>query len=424
MRYVLLLSLLVTAAAGCGSRLPVQCKTSNDCNEPGLTGGSCDVNPITGNQWCSYDDSSCASGRRWAPQDTGDGLQGLCVETGPDGGAPDAQPDAHVPDARPTADAPPGCVLKVAFHDGADGSREVWVSNLDGTGLINVSNDATHDDLNPSWSPDGTKIAFQSNRNGNWDIYVVDRTGSGLTNLTPATSTNETEPVWSPDGTKIAFNRGGVPYVMLANGSGVAQISTLALSSSIAWSPDSTQVVFGHVNPNVPDLFVATIGSSGQPVNITNEGNADVGATWAPGPLIAFYAYAGSSNVFTVSKTGTGLLNVTNNSSSAFYYAPQWTDDGQTIVFASDRENSIVKLFKAPASGSGPITRIVDNTQPSPGGDFATDVSTDGAWVTFEHRSSLTASQVGVVGIGGSNLHTFNGTSGTNGRAPSFSPCL
>ena len=50
-------------------------------------------------------------------------------------------------------------------------------------------------DINPVWSPDGTRIAFQSYRDGNWDIYVVEVDGSSARNLTnhPADDVN---PEW------------------------------------------------------------------------------------------------------------------------------------------------------------------------------------------------------------------------------------
>jgi hypothetical protein len=95
----LVASFLALAAVGCPANHPdVQCKVSPDCDQPGMTGGSCDVNPETGNHWCSYTDGSCPSGRRWATSDTGDGLAGQCVA--------DTNPDANLsPDARPVIDA-------------------------------------------------------------------------------------------------------------------------------------------------------------------------------------------------------------------------------------------------------------------------------------------------------------------------------
>ena len=44
----------------------------------------------------------------------------------------------------------------------------------------------------PAWSPDGTKIAFPSNRDGNHEIYLINVDGSGLTNLT----NNPAEDFW------------------------------------------------------------------------------------------------------------------------------------------------------------------------------------------------------------------------------------
>ena len=65
----------------------------------------CEVNPATGNQWCTYPDATCPSGRRWSDFDTGDGLSGLCVGggTNPDAGADAGEPpDATVDTTAPT----------------------------------------------------------------------------------------------------------------------------------------------------------------------------------------------------------------------------------------------------------------------------------------------------------------------------------
>lgn len=78
-----------------------ECKNSSDCNlqEDGL----CMSNPSTGSDWCTYPDSTCPSGRRWSDFATGDGLSGLCVDTGVDASVV----DASVLDA-PPVDAPIG----------------------------------------------------------------------------------------------------------------------------------------------------------------------------------------------------------------------------------------------------------------------------------------------------------------------------
>ncbi len=59
-------------------------------------------------------------------------------------------------------------------------------------------------ETNPESSPDGRQLAFMSRRDGNWEIYVADLDGSGLRRLThhPA---NDGLPTWSPDGKYLAF---------------------------------------------------------------------------------------------------------------------------------------------------------------------------------------------------------------------------
>ena len=94
----------------------------------------------------------------------------------------------------------------------SNGNYELYVSSaVDLSGLIlQRLTDDPGIDLDPVWSPDGTRIAFSSSRNGNFDIYVVDADGGNLTQLTFCNCVDQV-PAWSPDGTRIAFpsDRGG-----------------------------------------------------------------------------------------------------------------------------------------------------------------------------------------------------------------------
>src|SRR5207248_6946364 len=72
-------------------------------------------------------------------------------------------------------------------------------------------------DVNPDWSPDGTKIVFETNRDAHFDIAVMDSDGSNQHLLTDDAPTDES-PVFSPDGSLILYERGGDLYVMQANG--------------------------------------------------------------------------------------------------------------------------------------------------------------------------------------------------------------
>jgi Tol biopolymer transport system component len=135
---------------------------------------------------------------------------------------------------------------------------DIYAMNADGTDLMQLTKDPSNE-LEPAWSPDGTKIAFISDRNGqNFDIYVMNADGSNVTQLTDD-SANEFGPVWSPDGTQIVFNsdrNGNVQLFMIGiDGSNLVQLTEDTSNSAYAdWSPDGKRIVFesdrdtGHAN--------------------------------------------------------------------------------------------------------------------------------------------------------------------------------
>ena len=82
------------------------------------------------------------------------------------------------------------------FYSNRDGYYEIYVMNGDGSNQNRLTNNPAVD-VNPAWSPDGTKIAFESNRDGNKEIYVMNADGSSLTRLTNNTA-DDSDPGWGP----------------------------------------------------------------------------------------------------------------------------------------------------------------------------------------------------------------------------------
>ncbi len=59
---------------------------------------------------------------------------------------------------------------QIAFNaPGVGGAGDIWVINVDGTGLTNLTQTASGE-ARPDWSPSGQQIAFQSNRPANAEI--------------------------------------------------------------------------------------------------------------------------------------------------------------------------------------------------------------------------------------------------------------
>jgi Tol biopolymer transport system component/DNA-binding winged helix-turn-helix (wHTH) protein len=64
---------------------------------------------------------------------------------------------------------------------------------------------STRFELNPQYSPDGSRVVFSSNRSGNWEIWVCNGDGSNQVQLTFQGSHSGT-PRWFPDGRHIVFD--------------------------------------------------------------------------------------------------------------------------------------------------------------------------------------------------------------------------
>jgi len=93
---------------------------------------------------------------------------------------------------------------KIAFRKMVDTNSEVFVANIDGTGIRNLTNNPTFDGW-PAWSPDGKRIAFAGNRNGVYQVFVMNADGSDV-RLVANTEGRATAPKWSRDGKSIYFS--------------------------------------------------------------------------------------------------------------------------------------------------------------------------------------------------------------------------
>lgn len=80
---------------------------------------------------------------------------------------------------------------RIAFERGST----IHVMNAAGTGVQQLT---TEDGGSPSWSPDGSQIVLESDRDGNDEIYMVNVDGTGLENLTNTPDSDEGGSTWGP----------------------------------------------------------------------------------------------------------------------------------------------------------------------------------------------------------------------------------
>jgi Tol biopolymer transport system component len=237
---------------------------------------------------------------------------------------------------------------QLAFTTNRDGNDEIYLLNADGTGLQRLTTDPAAD-IQPTWSPDGSKLAFASDRGGTYSIYVMDADGTNVIDVSQGTR-EDFLPAWSPDGSKIAFVRdvGGANFwdviVMDADGSNQVNVTNNPdFAAAPEWSPDGTQLVFESdrdfdVDPNETgyEIFVMDADGSGV-VNLTDNPANDEFPAWSPdGSRIAFQTdRLGELEIFLMDPTGANLVNLTNHPARDIGAA--WSPTGDRIAFSSSR---------------------------------------------------------------------------------------
>jgi TolB protein len=185
------------------------------------------------------------------------------------------------------------------YIDPSDGSKGInlYIVNADGTGLRQLTNNAstTATDGKPTWSPDGTKIAFvryptATGATAIPKIYVINVDGSGVRQLSDNDSNNyDVDPDWSPDGSKIVFERDYQGYdfqatVVIMNADG-SNVNSLFPGNDPAWSPDGTKIVYTGLTNNA--IYIINPDGTGQTLvaNLTGEkGTFEFVPAWQPLP--------------------------------------------------------------------------------------------------------------------------------------------
>jgi Tol biopolymer transport system component len=93
---------------------------------------------------------------------------------------------------------------RIAFASLRSGVQSVWISNDDGSDLVQISKPAQPSG-SPQWSPDGKKIAFDSLSRDRWEIYVADAI-EGIPKKLVTNISSLIKPHWSRDGKWIYFS--------------------------------------------------------------------------------------------------------------------------------------------------------------------------------------------------------------------------
>lgn len=254
---------------------------------------------------------------------------------------------------------------RLLFHNNVDGDFELFIANLDGSGLHTVAS-GVHSggplsgeaswEVEPAWSPGGGRIAFGSDRlEGRLDVYVANQDGSNIRNLTQDIN-YAFGPVWSPDGRYIAFMSFGEGlYIANANNGELLKLSELShqgVGSEWTWSPEADRVAFSTGKGDDYDIYIVSTDGSGL-TNLTNYSGRDTSPTWQPvtshSPEKGLIAFLGTDNignettVWIIQADGSGLRELPLDHISPAEYRPtcwprpKFSADGRYLAVMRQR---------------------------------------------------------------------------------------
>jgi hypothetical protein len=182
----------------------------------------------------------------------------------------------NMPNAIAPSISPDGS--RLAFASDADGDYEIYIYEIAGGRLSQLTNNSEIDDIDPDWSSAGSNLIFASDRNnpGRFQLYNMPSSGQDAEANAYRVTDNggsNTDPAWSPTSGLIVFrnqNSSGSKLLLTDIDGSFYRDLTFVPSNTYgepSWTMDGLYIVFsaGIEGETQPLYLVAAQG--GQPIS-------------------------------------------------------------------------------------------------------------------------------------------------------------
>lgn len=252
------------------------------------------------------------------------------------------------------------------FASNRDGNWEIYVAPTDGdlNAAQRVTFNETAIDTDPTWGPNNF-IVYESSRMGNWDLFMVDAK-TGIEYQVTDSPSNELNPAWSPDGSKIVYQSDVNSSPLVVDW----QIFEIDLTTMTvrrltnepfgaldpAYSPDGNRIVYRTHTAMTNSVIKVMNGDLSAAVAVTGDVENATTPVFSPsGRYLAYQSNADGDLDIYVHEFATGLTRkLTDNTIDDF--APTWLCGDDRLVFTSEiyGQPDIFEVDVEPIS-AGPI---------------------------------------------------------------------
>lgn len=262
---------------------------------------------------------------------------------------------------------------KIAFAAEDDTSWNIWTMTVTGGSQSQLTTQTPSNQIQPSWSADGSKLAYASNAaqtpsETTWEIYTMTAAGATQAQLTSQSPSWAIAPVYSPVNNDLVFvsdkDSAGESSLWLREADGTTtEIYDTGVAGGRAGDPSPATIVD-------PSLGLELPGSAG----ISRP-------SWSPGgDWIAFARKAGSDiDIYVVESDGSNAqsledfvdaeYDVTNSdiTTSDDEFCPFWLEDESGLAYVKPDTGGDYQIYKVDFT-SGAVTKLTatgDNVSPA-----------------------------------------------------------
>jgi dipeptidyl aminopeptidase/acylaminoacyl peptidase len=302
----------------------------------------------------------------------------------------------------------------------------IWLASLK-NGQCRQLTSGESQDMQPRWSPDGSRLAFVSTRHeGKLQLFLIEISGGEARRLT-SVADGATSPHWSPDGKQLCYTS-------------TPDTDRQKVAQETAWFEAHSDVdknaprlrrqttlltrfdARGYIERRAQLFLLNLDDAQAEPLQLT-EGDFDAAqAAWSPdGALIAFIANRSAdadasltSDIWTVAVESGELQRLTAGDLSAAF--PSWSPNGEKIAFFAERplnarsgyEDAHLWLVSRAGGDQRDLMTHLDRTLAAVQPDYLFSTGTLPIWAPDEQTIYFVSAEYGANAIFALTVETGN----------------